>query len=200
MNKIIILLIIAFTAFSCGSKDNKMQTQENKQQSTQETKKDSSTDKTKTGDLKVKSSAFTDEGMIPKKFACNGDDVSPEVSWDGAPAGTKSFALIVDDPDAPSGDHVHWVVYNIPPDVKELTEAAPNDTKLSNGALQGTNGSEKTGYSGPCPPSGTHRYYFKVYALDNMLKQSVYVTKDILLNSMKGHILAQGQLMGKYSK
>ena len=203
MNKILISLILtAFFAVSCQKEDNKTATQDSRQQ-TNKTRQDSSrenTSQTKTGGLQITSTAFINEGMIPKKYACNGDNVSPPLSWSGIPAGTKSLALIVLDPDAPSGDFVHWVMYNIPPDVKELKEDTPKDKKLSNGAMQGLNGDNKTGFSGPCPPSGTHRYFFNLYALDIIPDVSGDVTKDKLLGAIKGHVLTMSQLMGKYSK
>lgn len=150
--------------------------------------------------LKVESSAFKEGEMIPAKYTCDGMNVSPQIKWSGAPEGVKSFALISDDPDAPMGVWVHWVVYNIPPAVKELPEHVPASEKLGNGALQGVNDSRKTGYGGPCPPTGTHRYYFKVYALDKMLDLGPGATKKKVLDAMKGHILAEGQVMGKYKR
>ncbi len=195
---IIIILLTAFFALSCNKKNEKTVTQENKQELKQETKQDTS--KNKTMEIKIKSLAFEEGGNIPKKYACDGDNVSPPLSWTKGPSGTKSYAIITDDPDAPSKTWVHWVIYNIGPDMTELTEAVPNNNKLTNAALQGMNDSKKIGYSGPCPPSGSHRYYFKIYALDTMLEFTGDATKDKLLDGMKGHILAQGQLMGKYSK
>jgi Raf kinase inhibitor-like YbhB/YbcL family protein len=150
--------------------------------------------------IEVKSTAFTDGGMIPKLYTCQGKDISPPLSWTGVPAEAKSLALIMDDPDAPRGTWVHWVVYNIPPDSKGLDENVPRGASLSNGAKQGKNSWPKSGYGGPCPPSGTHRYYFKVYALDIVLPQQSEGTKADILKAMKGHILAEGQLMGTYSK
>lgn len=150
--------------------------------------------------MNISSTAFPEGGMIPKKFTCDGDDISPSLKWDSVPAGTKSIAIISDDPDAPVGTWVHWVVYNIPADAKELPENVPPQRTLSNGAKQGTNDFRKIGYGGPCPPGGTHRYYFKIYALDTMLTLDAGATKAQLLDAMKGHILAEGQLMGKYSR
>ena len=151
-------------------------------------------------ELKIISSAFEEGGMIPKEFTCDGDNVSPELSWTGAPAETQSFALICDDPDAPAGIWVHWVIYNIPASEKGLHEGVSADKKLYNGTMQGINDFRETGYGGPCPPGGTHRYYFKLYALDITLNIEGNVTKNVLLDAMKGHILAQGQLMGKYTR
>ena len=117
-------------------------------------------------ELTIRSSAFAHGGMIPKKFTCDGADISPSLSWSKGPEETKSYALISDDPDAPMGTWVHWVIYNLPASVKELTENVPKTGQLDNGALQGKNDFGNFGYGGPCPPGGTHRYYFKVYALD----------------------------------
>jgi len=150
--------------------------------------------------IKVTSPAFDNEGMIPSKYTCDGDDVSPPLSWEGIPEGTKSIALISDDPDAPVGTWVHWVMYNIPADIQELPEGVPPDEVLENGAIQGITDFRKIGYGGPCPPSGTHRYYFKLYALDTELDLKPGGTKAELFKAMKDHILAEGQLMGKYKR
>jgi Raf kinase inhibitor-like YbhB/YbcL family protein len=150
--------------------------------------------------IKVTSTAFEEGGMIPKRYTCDGTDVSPPLAWTSVPEGTKSIALICDDPDAPMGTWVHWVLFNLPADVKELAESVPSEKKLGNGAIQGTNDFRKIGYGGPCPPGGTHRYYFKLYALDTELNLQAGATKRELLKAMKGHILAEGQLMGKYRR
>ena len=146
------------------------------------------------------SSAFKAGEMIPSKYTCDGENISPQLSWSGAPAGTKSFALIADDPDAPMGTWVHWVIYNIPDTTHQLKEAVPPVQKLPDGALQGISDFRKIGYGGPCPPSGVHRYYFKLYALDTMLSLPAGVTKAELLKAMEGHILAKAELMGRYSR
>lgn len=151
-------------------------------------------------EIKLSSSAFENGGMIPTKYTCDGEDVSPPLSWSSVPEEAKTFALIADDPDAPMGTFVHWVLYNLPAEVKELPENVPSDKKLDNGALQGTNDFRNIGYGGPCPPGGTHRYYFKIYALDTELDLKPGITKSDLLKTMEGHILAQGQLMGKYQR
>ena len=151
-------------------------------------------------EIKVKSSAFIEGGMIPKKYTCDNSDVSPSLSWDSVPGGTKSLAFICDDPDAPAGNWVHWVLFNIPADAKELKENIPAKKTLPNGAKHGINDFRKFGYGGPCPPSGTHRYYFKLYALDAMLNLDAGIKKTDLLKAMEGHIIGQGQLMGKYSR
>lgn len=151
-------------------------------------------------EIKIKSTAFEEGGMIPKKYTCDGKDISPPLVWDSVPDSTKSFALICDDPDAPMGTWVHWVIFNLPANIKDLPENVPPQKTLPNGAKQGTNDFRKIGYGGPCPPGGTHRYYFKLYALDTELTLAAGTTKAILLKAMGGHILAEGQLMGKYKR
>jgi Raf kinase inhibitor-like YbhB/YbcL family protein len=148
----------------------------------------------------VSSPVFDEEGMIPVKYTCDGDDISPPLLFDGIPAEAKSLALISDDPDAPMGTWVHWVMYNLPPDTREMPEKIASDEKLENGAIHGVTDFGRYGYGGPCPPSGTHRYYFKVYALDTMLDLSGKIDKKALVAAMEGHILAEGQLMGKYKR
>ena len=148
----------------------------------------------------VTSSAFKEGGMIPPKYTCDGDNISPPLQWQQVPQGVKSFALISDDPDAPVGIWVHWVMWNIPAEANGLPENVPAGKDLPNGSKQGVNSSRKQGYSGPCPPSGTHRYYFKVYAIDTMLNLPADSTKQDLLDAMEGHILAEGSLMGKYRR
>ncbi|MCX8108254.1 MAG: YbhB/YbcL family Raf kinase inhibitor-like protein [Verrucomicrobiae bacterium] len=150
--------------------------------------------------IKVTSTAFTEGGMIPKQYTCDGKDVSPPLAWEGVPVGAKTIAVICDDPDAPVGTWVHWVLFNLPATVKELPENVPTTKNLPNGAKQGVNDFGRIGYGGPCPPGGTHRYYFKIYALDCELKLEAGATKAQLLKAMEGHILAQGQLMGKYKR
>jgi hypothetical protein len=151
-------------------------------------------------DMQISSSAFADGGMIPKQHTCDGADVSPDLAWTGVPEGTRSFALICDDPDAPVGTWVHWVLFNIPPNENELPAEVAPDASLRNGASHGTNDFRKLGYGGPCPPGGTHRYYFKLYALDTELSLESGATKAQVEDAMVGHILAQGQLMGKYAR
>ena len=148
--------------------------------------------------LQVTSPSFVHEGAIPLEFTCDGADVSPALSWTAGPEGTASYALIMDDPDAPRGTWVHWVVWNIPQ--PSLVDAIPAQEALDDGTMQGMNSWPKRGYGGPCPPSGTHRYYFKVYALDATLDLPASTNKDALLKAMKGHILAQGELMGTYKR
>jgi Raf kinase inhibitor-like YbhB/YbcL family protein len=151
--------------------------------------------------LAVTSSAFASGQPIPVKYTCQGDDVSPPLNWDGAPAKTRSFALICDDPDAPGGTWVHWVFYNQPPGAPSLRENTAKSEVLPNGAAQGRNSFQNFGYGGPCPPGGkAHRYFFKVYALDVVLALKGRPDKEKLLAAMSGHILAQGQLMGTYQR
>jgi len=150
--------------------------------------------------LQLISTAFNEGELIPSKYTCDGKDISPPLKWSGVPKNTKSLALICDDPDAPSGTWVHWVVYYILSTVSELPEGVPTKETTSDGLKQGTNDFKKIGYGGPCPPSGTHRYYFKLYALDTELQLSSKVKKSDVEKAMKGHILATGQLMGKYKR
>lgn len=151
-------------------------------------------------EIKITSSAFAEGGMIPSKYTCDGANVSPPLQWDAVPEGTKSIALISDDPDAPMGTWVHWVLFNLPAQTRELPENVPPDETLPNGAKQGITDFGRVGYGGPCPPSGTHRYFFKIYALDTELQIDTGAGKHGLLKAMEGHILGQGQLMGKYKR
>lgn len=150
--------------------------------------------------IKVTSTAFEDGGMIPPKYTADGADISPPIAWDGVPDGTKSIALVCDDPDAPMGIWVHWVVWNIPPQVTSLPEDIPAVEKLADGTRQGITSFRRIGYGGPAPPSGTHRYFFKVYALDTMLDLDSTSTKLELEDAMAGHTLASGELLGKYTR
>ncbi len=150
--------------------------------------------------MEIISSAFKEGESIPSKFTCDGLDISPQLAWSQIQPGTKSFALICDDPDAPSGTYVHWVIFNLPASVRELSENIPKKETLENGAIQGKNDFGKTGYGGPCPPGGTHRYYFKLYALDTILEGKPGMTKRELLKIMDSHVLEEGQLMGRYKR
>ena len=150
--------------------------------------------------LSLSSTAFSNEQSIPRKYTCDGNNTSPPLNWTNAPENTKSFALIVDDPDAPSGTWVHWVIYNIPATTNKFAEDIPAHIQLPDGSLQGMNSWPKLGYGGPCPPSGTHRYYFKLYALDNTLTLASGASKAALMAAMQGHILAQAELMGTYRR
>lgn len=150
--------------------------------------------------IRLTSSAFNHNSDIPVKYTCDGADVSPPLNWDIAPESTESFALICDDPDAPGKTWVHWVIYNIPPGTNRLEENVPTDKILKNGARQGINDFKNFGYGGPCPPGGTHRYYFKIYALDTELDLDAGATKQQLLDTMEGNIIDEGELMGTYSR
>lgn len=151
--------------------------------------------------MQIRSSAFQEGETIPQKYTCDGDDVSPPLAWAEIPAGTKSFALISDDPDAPMGTWVHWVVYDLPAHLTELGEDIPKTDTLPDGAKHGITDFGTAGYGGPCPPPGKfHRYYFKLYALDALLKLPPKVSKGKLLKAMQGRILAEAQLMGRYSR
>ena len=150
--------------------------------------------------MEIKSTAFDEGALIPRKYTCDDIDVSPPLEWSAAPDGTKTFALICDDPDAPVGTWVHWVIFNLPDDIHGLPEGVLPHEVLENGAKHGTNDFRKFGYGGPCPPGGTHRYYFKLYAVDKELDAEVGITKKEMLDALEGHILAESQLMGRYSR
>jgi Raf kinase inhibitor-like YbhB/YbcL family protein len=149
--------------------------------------------------FKLTSAAFKDGKSIPVKYTADGQDISPALAWTDFPIGTKAFALICDDPDAPGGTWVHWVVYNIPVTVSGLPEGVPSQEALDNGAQQGMSDFKRPGYGGPAPPSGKHRYFFKLYALDTTLQlEPKTTTKNVLISAMQGHIIGKGQLMGTY--
>ena len=155
--------------------------------------------------MKLTSSAFTHESNIPQRFTCDGDDVSPALTWSDVPEGTEAFALIMDDPDAPPGTWVHWVLWNLDGAARELAEGVPKQENLDGGASQGAcwgvDSFERVGYYGPCPPPGSpHRYYFKLYALDARLDLPARATKDQVVQAMEGHIRAEAQLMGLYRR
>ena len=151
--------------------------------------------------MQLTSTAFVAGKPIPAKYTCDGADMSPSLKWSEAPAGTKGFALICDDPDAPMGTWVHWVIYGLRASMKELPEMVAATEVLPDGAKQGLNDSRCVGYGGPCPPpGGPHRYYFKLYALDSELPLAPRATKRDLLRAMSGHILAEAQLMGTYGR
>lgn len=148
--------------------------------------------------LQLTSDAFTNGQSIPAKYSCLGKNISPALAWTEPPAGTQTLALIVDDPDAPGGTWTHWVLFNLPPDMRALPEdySAPEGS----GILTGKNSSGMNHYEGPCPPSGTHRYFFKLYALNTAPSLAPGATEDQLLKEMEGHILQQAELMGTFSK
>jgi hypothetical protein len=152
------------------------------------------------GTMELTSSAFSEGRMIPGKYTCDGSDVSPPLNWKAAPTGTKSYVLICDDPDAPVGTWVHWVYYDIPAETESLPENVATDEQPAHGGTQGINDFRKIGYGGPCPPGGTHRYYFKLFALDTLLDLSSGATKKQVLKAMENHIIGQAQLMGKYRR
>jgi Raf kinase inhibitor-like YbhB/YbcL family protein len=150
--------------------------------------------------LEITSSAFSNGEMIPARYTCDGSDVSPDLSWRGVPNTAKSLALICDDPDAPMGTWVHWVLFNIPAEAVGLPAEISSSATLENGARHGKNDFRRLGYGGPCPPGGTHRYFFKLYALDTELKLDSGITKAQLVEAMQGHILVEAQLMGRYKR
>jgi len=151
--------------------------------------------------LRIVSAAFTEGAPIPAQHTCDGRDVSPPLMWSGAPGGVRSFALIADDPDAPAGTWVHWVLYDLPASTTELPEGVPPAETVAGGGRQGRNDFGRLGYGGPCPPRGRpHRYFFKLYALDTELDLPARATKQEVERAMRGHILADGQLMGTYQR
>jgi Raf kinase inhibitor-like YbhB/YbcL family protein len=150
--------------------------------------------------FQISNTVFSNGQTIPKKFTCDGPDVSPQLRWRDASAATQSFALIMDDPDAPAG-WVHWVLYNLPANTSELPEGMDKQEELATGALQGRNDFRKIGYGGPCPPRGKpHHYYFKLYALDIKLDLKAGATKPDLERAMKGHILGEAEIVGRYGR
>jgi Raf kinase inhibitor-like YbhB/YbcL family protein len=151
--------------------------------------------------LAVSSPSFQNGGEIPKKFTCTDADVSPELEWTAVPGGTQSLALIADDPDAPAGTWTHWILFDLPAETKSLPENVSKQDELPNGARQGRNDFRKIGYGGPCPPTGKpHRYFFKLYALDRKLDLKPGASKQDVEQAMQGHILAQGELMGRFQR
>ncbi len=149
-----------------------------------------------TTSLSLSSPAFSANSLIPQQYTCDGTDVSPALLWQSPPENTKSFVLIFDDPDAPAGDWVHWLLFNIPADIRSLPEAA----KTPAGAVSGQNSWGKIGYRGPCPPGGTHHYFFRLYALDTLLNLGANANKQDVLKAMQNHILETSELMGYYTK
>jgi Raf kinase inhibitor-like YbhB/YbcL family protein len=151
--------------------------------------------------IELASTAFRDGEAIPPPYTGDGRDVSPPLRWSDPPAGTKSFALICDDPDAPAGTWVHWLLFNLPAQQRQLEESAPPQETLAGGARQGKNDFGKSGYGGPAPPPGKpHRYFFKLYALDTLLDLAPGASKSQLVAAMKGHVLPEGQLVGRYGR
>jgi Raf kinase inhibitor-like YbhB/YbcL family protein len=151
--------------------------------------------------MKISSTVFREGDTIPKPYTGDGKNISPPLSWQNVPAGTQSFALICDDPDAPRSTWVHWVLFNLPAETQGLAEGIAPQKELGDGAKQGTNDFGKIGFGGPAPPRGNaHRYFFKLYALDSMLNLPGGATRDQVVGAMRGHILGEGQTMGKYAR
>ncbi len=151
--------------------------------------------------MQITCTAFTEGAPIPAKYTCEDKDISPPLQWSGVPEGTRSLVLIADDPDAPVGTWIHWVIFDLPPDANGLAEDTPRSETLSNGAKQGVNSFRKTGYGGPCPPPGKpHRYFFKLYALDTKLNLKPASTSKDLERAMEKHVLGRAQLMGTYKR
>ena len=155
--------------------------------------------------IRLHSPAFADGGAIPRLYTCDGKDVSPPLAWSGVPEAARSLALLCEDPDAPGGTWTHWVIFDIPASVRGLGEGVPAHERVTvaaggEAALQGKNDFKKTGYGGPCPPSGTHRYVFHLFALDAELGLGPKATRQDVLRSIKGHVLAEGELMGTFSR
>ena len=151
--------------------------------------------------LKLNSTSFEPGGFIPEKFTCDGEDITPDVSWNGAPAGTETFTLIVEDPDAPGRVFTHWLVYNIPGTVSGFEEGMSAFEIIKTGASQGKNDLGTVGYTGPCPPPGNaHHYHFRILALDCVLDLPSMLSKSTVLGAMKGHVLDETEIIGKYKR
>jgi hypothetical protein len=151
-------------------------------------------------EIKIISPAFEDGALIPKKYTCDGKNISPPLKWGSLPSGTESIVIICEDPDAPAGTWVHWILFNLPADCRELAENIPDDETLPDGTRQGINDFGSIGYGGPCPPWGTHRYLFKIFALDGTIDIVHLADKKFLILVMEGRIIAEGCLTGKYQK
>lgn len=190
MHKLLYILFLSLILF-VACKQKYSDTPQNQNSKNTERKND---------EMKITSASFEEGGMIPSKYTCDGQNISPQLSWTGIPKGTKSVALLCDDPDAPVGDWVHWLIFNIPPLLTDLKENIHIGKNLENGAIQGLNDFKKNGYGGPCPPGETHRYFFKLYALDSILTEDPNMTKAKFLKEISGHILGEAQLMGKYKR
>lgn len=150
--------------------------------------------------MKITSPTFNDGGEIPRKYTCDGTNISPPLKFENVPKNTVSMALICDDPDAPSKVWTHWIIFNLPSDIEILEEAVETKETLANGIIQGLNDSGNRGYRGPCPPGGVHRYFFKLYALNKKIDPKKGYSKKMLLDDMDGHILDSAELMGIYSR
>jgi len=191
---VISLLILAgILPFGCASKKSAPTTSDTSE----------NLSKTKIKDVAIftlKSPAFENNKALPSRFACGNDGVSPPLTLSNLPKKTKTLAFILEDPDAPKGTFTHWIMWNWPTSKTDIPAALPAQAKLENGAIQGTGSNGKIGYNPPCPPSGTHRYYLKAYALDSTLKLPSTSDKQALLAAMQGHVIGQGMLMGTYHK
>lgn len=150
--------------------------------------------------MKLTTPAFSDGGAIPPKYMCDGENVSPPLEWSGLPAGAKCLALIMDDPDAPRGVFLHWLIYGIPASESGLAEGIGEGGEQAGGGTQGRNDFGDIGYGGPCPPSGTHRYYFRLFALDSDIPLKSGASRKQLESAMAGHVLGQTELMGRYTR
>jgi Raf kinase inhibitor-like YbhB/YbcL family protein len=148
----------------------------------------------------IRSPAFANNSPIPQKYTCDGENVSPPIEWSDVPSTARTVALVCDDPDAPKGDFVHWVLFNVPSDEGHLPERVSTKPQLPDGARQGKNDFGKVGYGGPCPPDGTHHYRFTLYAVDTELDVPAISTRDEVLKSMKDHVLGSAQLTGTYTR
>jgi Raf kinase inhibitor-like YbhB/YbcL family protein len=198
----ILVLLVFITAPGCQEEEKTPETQPSESEAASEPETAPEPEPPpKEIEMAITTAAFEYGETMPTQYGCNGQNISPALSWSGVPEGTQSFALIVDDPDAPAGTFTHWVIFNIPGSASELEEAIPANPQLTNGALQGKNNYDKIGYGGPCPPEGTkHRYYFVLYALDQTLDLDAGASKAQVLDAMQGHILAQAELMGTYQR
>ncbi|YAG12942.1 YbhB/YbcL family Raf kinase inhibitor-like protein [Nostoc sp. DSM 114161] len=189
--KTIVIFLLIGLLFSCSYDDN-VNTLINSSNSNQSRKE------VKT--MKLESGVFNPNELIPVKYTCDGQDISPPLLWEEIPIGTQSIALVVDDPDAPGRTFVHWVVYDIPNTIRQLPEHTPTVKTLPNGGIQGKNDFGNFGYGGPCPPSGIHHYFFKLYALDKSLGLPAGATKNQILVAMESHVLATAELIGRYKR
>jgi hypothetical protein len=151
-------------------------------------------------EIEIRSRSFKDGEYIPPKYTCDGMNISPQLSWSCKVEGIKTFAIIVEDPDAPRGIFTHWIVYNIPSKINSLMENSTPAKNVSDEVLMGTNDFGRIGYGGPCPPSGTHRYYFRIYGLNSAVHLDSGATKSEVVKKMEGHIIARGEFMGKYQR
>lgn len=150
--------------------------------------------------MQITSSAFGEGAQIPRRYTCDADNISPPLAWSGVPAAAQSLALIADDPDAPGGTWIHWVVFDLPAGAQGLPEAVKAQPSIAGGGTQGVTSFRKIGYGGPCPPSGVHRYYFRLYALDKQLGLPSSATAREVQAAMQGHVLAESALMGRYQR